>query len=46
MTYFGGYIHREVSELKQVPLGTVKSRIRIGIEKLGDLLTRRQPGGL
>ena len=45
MAYFGGYTHREISELKQVPLGTVKGRIRIGMEKLRDLLTRRQPGG-
>ena len=38
MAYFGGYTHREISELKQVPLGTVKGRIRIGMEKLRDLL--------
>lgn len=46
MAYFGGYTHREISQLKQVPLGTVKGRIRIGMEKLRDLLTHRPPGGL
>lgn len=46
MAYFGGYTHREISELKHVPLGTVKSRIRMGMEKLRDLLTCLQPGGL
>ena len=45
MAYFGGYTHREISELKQVPLGTVKGRIRISMEKLRDLLTCGQPGG-
>ena len=44
MAYFGGYTHREISELKQVALGTVKGRIRIGMEKLRDLLTHQQPG--
>ena len=39
MAYFGGYSHREISELKQVPLGTVKGRLRIGMEKLRGLLT-------
>ena len=46
MAYFGGYTHREISELKHVPLGTVKGRIRIGMEKLRDLLTRWLPVGL
>ena len=44
--YFRGYTHRDISELKQVPLETVQARIQIGMEKLRDLLTRRQPGGL
>lgn len=38
MAYFGGYTHREISERLAVPLGTVKGRIRIGMEKLRDLL--------
>ena len=46
MAYFGGYTHREISQLKQVPLGTVKGRIRIGMEKLRNLLVRRLPVGL
>lgn len=38
MAYFDGYTHREISELTQQPLGTVKSRIRIGMEKLRGIL--------
>ncbi|MBI2872460.1 MAG: sigma-70 family RNA polymerase sigma factor [Chloroflexi bacterium] len=38
MAYFGGYTHSEIAELTRVPLGTVKGRIRVGIEKLKRLL--------
>ena len=41
MAYFEGYTQREISELRLVPLGTVKGRIRIGMEKLREILTRR-----
>jgi len=34
LAYFGGYTHVELSELMGVPLGTVKGRMRIGLQKL------------
>lgn len=34
LAYFGGYTQVELSELMGVPLGTVKGRIRIGLQKL------------
>ena len=34
LAYFVGLSHREISERLNVPVGTVKSRLRIGLEKL------------
>jgi len=34
LAYFGGYTHVELSQLMGVPLGTVKGRMRIGLQKL------------
>lgn len=34
LAYFGGYTHVELSELMGVPLGTVKGRVRIGLQKM------------
>ncbi|MEX2245705.1 MAG: sigma-70 family RNA polymerase sigma factor [Dehalococcoidia bacterium] len=34
MAYFEGLTHVEISERTGVPLGTVKSRLRIGLEKM------------
>lgn len=38
LAYYGGYTYREISELVEVPLGTVKSRIFLGIRRLRILL--------
>jgi RNA polymerase sigma-70 factor, ECF subfamily len=38
LAYYGGYTHREISELVKVPLGTVKSRMFSGIRGLRILL--------
>jgi RNA polymerase sigma-70 factor (ECF subfamily) len=47
LTYFSGYTHVQVSELLDVPLGTIKGRMRLGLKKMRDYfehpkLTRRK----
>ena len=42
LAFFKGYTHREIAELTRLPLGTVKGRIRIGMEKLRDLLLKKR----
>ncbi len=39
LAYFGGYSHSEIANLLRIPLGTVKGRLRLGMEKLRNLLT-------
>ena len=39
LAYFSGYTHLEIAGLPNIPLGTVKGRIRLGLEKMrGSLL--------
>lgn len=38
MAYFQGYTHQEIAERLKLPLGTVKSRILLGLRKLQALL--------
>ena len=40
LAYFGGYTHVELAALMGVPLGTVKGRMRIGLQKLRRALER------
>lgn len=44
LAYFSGYTHVEIAELMGVPLGTVKGRMRIGLQKLKALLERPEVG--
>jgi RNA polymerase sigma-70 factor (ECF subfamily) len=34
LAYYGGFTHQEISELLSVPLGTVKSRMRLALERI------------
>ena len=34
LAYFGGYTHAEISEQLCIPLGTVKGRMRLGLQKM------------
>lgn len=38
LSYFAGLTHQEISEQLQIPLGTVKTRLRQAVLKLGELL--------
>jgi RNA polymerase sigma-70 factor (ECF subfamily) len=41
MAYFQGYTQSELAEELQIPLGTVKTRMRQGLQKLHTLITGR-----
>jgi RNA polymerase sigma-70 factor, ECF subfamily len=41
LAYFGGYSHHEISGMTSVPLGTVKGRMRLALEKMGSFLRGR-----
>ena len=34
LAYFGGFTHTEIAEMLHTPVGTVKGRMRLGLEKL------------
>ena len=36
LAYFSGYTHVEIAEMLDVPLGTVKGRMRLGLKKIRD----------
>lgn len=38
LAFFNGYTHREIAEALNQPLGTVKTRIRLAMQKLRDML--------
>ncbi|HEV3477456.1 MAG TPA: sigma-70 family RNA polymerase sigma factor [Rubrobacteraceae bacterium] len=41
LAYFSGYSHVEIAELLDVPLGTVKGRMRLGLKKIRDYFDSR-----
>jgi RNA polymerase sigma-70 factor, ECF subfamily len=40
LAYFGGFTHTEIAAMLDLPIGTVKGRMRLGLEKLRGRLTR------
>ena len=46
LAYFGGFTHTEIADILETPVGTVKGRMRLGLEKLrhGLRLLEMQPG--
>lgn len=45
LSYFGGFTHQEISDRIGVPLGTVKGRLRLAMQKLRSLLADIDTGG-
>src|SRR5918994_1042544 len=41
LAYFSGYTHVEIAELLELPLGTVKGRMRLGLKKMRDYFDSR-----
>jgi RNA polymerase sigma-70 factor (ECF subfamily) len=46
LAYFGGFTHTEIADILETPVGTVKGRMRLGLEKLRHSLRllEMQPG--
>ena len=44
LAYFGGFTHTEIAEMLDAPVGTVKGRMRLGLQKMR-APSRRRPGG-
>jgi RNA polymerase sigma-70 factor (ECF subfamily) len=34
LAYFGGFTHSEIATMLETPVGTVKGRMRLGLEKM------------
>jgi RNA polymerase sigma-70 factor (ECF subfamily) len=41
LAYFSGYTHVEIAGLLDLPLGTVKGRMRLGLRKVKDYFDTR-----
>jgi RNA polymerase sigma-70 factor (ECF subfamily) len=42
LAYFGGFSHSEIAEMLETPIGTVKGRMRLGLEKMRGALVARE----
>ncbi|MDQ4083648.1 MAG: ECF-type sigma factor, partial [Actinomycetota bacterium] len=41
LAYFSGYTHVEIADLLDLPLGTVKGRMRLGLKKIREYFDSR-----
>ena len=39
LAYFGGFSHTQIADMLEMPIGTVKGRMRLGLDKLRNQLT-------
>jgi RNA polymerase sigma-70 factor (ECF subfamily) len=39
LAYFGGFTHTEIARMLDTPIGTIKGRMRLGLQKMRDQLT-------
>ena len=46
LAYFGGFTHSEIADMLGMPLGTVKGRMRLGLEKIRTRLAEGPFDGL
>jgi RNA polymerase sigma-70 factor, ECF subfamily len=44
LAYFGGFTHSQIAEMLELPAGTVKGRMRLGLTKMR--MTLGEPGGV
>ena len=44
LAYFGGFSHSEIAELLETPIGTIKGRMRLGLEKMRNCAGRGTRG--
>ena len=42
LAYFGGFSHSEIADMLGMPIGTVKGRMRLGLEKMRNALVARE----
>jgi RNA polymerase sigma-70 factor (ECF subfamily) len=45
LAYFGGFSHSQIAELLDMPIGTVKGRMRLGLDKLRHQLSEGRAAG-
>ncbi|MDP9384765.1 MAG: sigma-70 family RNA polymerase sigma factor [Actinomycetota bacterium] len=44
LAYFGGFTHTEIADMLETPIGTVKGRMRLGLEKMRGHLRSMEVG--
>jgi DNA-directed RNA polymerase specialized sigma24 family protein len=42
LAYFGGYTQSQIAELLRQPLGTIKTRLRLAVQKVREFLNHEE----